>query len=46
MRRLSFWLAVGGVSVLSNFLLEVVASRAGSPGLARLAAYTHKGASS
>lgn len=42
MRRVSFWLAVAGVSILSNFALEAAASK--SPGLARFAAFTHKGA--
>lgn len=44
-RRLSFWLAVGGVSVLSNFGLELVANRWPQLGLARFTAFTHKGAS-
>ena len=42
-RRLSFWVAVGGVSILSNFLLEVVAARAPQLGLARFTAFTHRG---
>ncbi len=42
-RRLSFWLAVGGVSILSNFTLELVADRFPQLGLARFAAYTHRG---
>jgi len=44
-RRLSFWLAVAGVSVLANFGLEAVTSRVGSPGLARFTAYAHRGTS-
>lgn len=44
-RRLSFWLAVAGVSILSNFALEAVADKAGTPGLARFTAFTHRGAS-
>lgn len=42
MRKASFWLAVAGVSILANFALEAAASK--SPGLARLAAFTHRGA--
>ncbi len=41
-RRLSFWLAVAGVSVLANYAVEVAASR--SPGLARFTAKLHQGA--
>lgn len=44
-RRLAFWGAVAGVSILANFGLEYATSQAGSPGLARLTAFTHKGAS-
>lgn len=44
-RHLSFWLAVAGVSILANFVLELATSKAGSPGLARFTAVTHKGAS-
>lgn len=44
-RRLSFWLAVGGVAILSNAGLEIAAARFPHlPGLARLAALTHAGA--
>jgi hypothetical protein len=42
-RRLAFWLAVGGVSILAQFTLEVVADRIGPPGLRQFVAYTHKG---
>lgn len=42
-RRVSFWLAVAGVAVLSNFTLEVVAQRWPQLGLARFVAFTHKG---
>ena len=42
-RRLSFWLAVGGVSILANFALELVAEKAPQLGLARFASFTHKG---
>ena len=42
-KRLAFWLAVGGVSIASNFVLEVVADKVPSLGLARFVAYTHRG---
>jgi len=44
-RRLSFWLAVGGVSLLSQVALELLADKAPSLGLARFVAYTHRGPS-
>jgi hypothetical protein len=43
-RKLAFWLAVAGVSILANLGLEVAAHQAGSPGLKRFAALTHLGA--
>lgn len=43
-RRVAFWLAVAGVSILSNLGLEVAAHRSGNPGLQRFAALTHLGA--
>lgn len=42
-RRLLFWLGVAGVSVLANFALEAAAANTSSPGLARLAGFTHRG---
>jgi hypothetical protein len=42
-RRLAFWVAVGGVSILSNFALELLADKVPSLGLARLVEYTHRG---
>jgi hypothetical protein len=42
-QRLAFWFAVGGVSILSQFALEVIADRSGVPGLRKFVAYTHKG---
>jgi hypothetical protein len=42
-QRLAFWIAVGGVSILSQFALEVIADRTGAPGLRKFVAYTHKG---
>ena len=44
-RRLSFWGAVAGVSILSNFALELIADRYPQLGLARFTAFTHRGAS-
>lgn len=44
-RRLAFVGAVAGISILANFGLELVATRFPQLGLARLAAYTHKGTS-
>lgn len=44
-KRLSFWLAVGGVSLLANFAAELAADRWPQLGLARFVAFTHKGAS-
>ena len=42
-RRAAFWGAVAGVSIASHFLLEVIADKVPSIGLARLVAYTHRG---
>jgi hypothetical protein len=42
-KKLSFWLTVGGVSILANFALELAARKAPVPGLQRLAAFTHYG---
>lgn|GEM_PF-3389466 len=44
MRRVFFWLAVGAVSVLANYAVEIAAPHA-PPGLARFAARAHQGAS-
>lgn len=43
-RRLSFWAAVAGVSILANFGAELVATRWPQLGLAQFVAFTHKGA--
>lgn len=43
-RKVSFWIAVGAVSVLANYAVEVAAPYF-PPGLARFAAKCHKGAS-
>lgn len=40
-RRLAFWLAVAGVSVLANFGAEVVGLRFGQPGFQRFLSFTH-----
>lgn len=42
-RKIFFWGAVAGVSILSNLGLEVLAHRSGNPGLIRFAALTHLG---
>ena len=43
MRRLTFWGAVAGVSVLANFAVEVIAHRYPQVGLSKFVAYTHRG---
>ena len=43
MKRFAFWGAVAGVSIISNFALEVVADKVPSLGLARFTAFTHRG---
>lgn len=45
MRKVLFWGGVAGVSILANLGLEVAAHQSRSPGLKRLAALTHLGAS-
>lgn len=40
-RRLSFWGAVAGVSILANFGLEVITQRFPQLGLAKFTAFTH-----
>lgn len=42
MRKLSFWVAVAGVSVLANLAVEAAAPY--FPGLARFTAQLHRGA--
>ena len=42
-RKASFWLTVAGVSILSNFALELAADKARHPGLARFVSYVHRG---
>ena len=45
MRRFSFWATVAGVSILSQFGLEVVAAKVKCPGLAKFTAFSHRGVS-
>lgn len=45
-KKASFWLAVGGVSILANFALELLADKVPSLGLSRFVAYTHRGPAS
>jgi hypothetical protein len=42
-RRVAFWGAVAGVSILANFGLEVVAARVPQLGLQKFVAFTHRG---
>ena len=42
-RRTTFWLAVGGVSILANLALEVLADKVPNLGLSQFVAYTHRG---
>ncbi len=42
-KRLGFWVAVGGVSIVANFMLELVADRYPQLGLAKFTAFTHRG---
>lgn len=42
-RRLSFWMAVAGVSVLANFGLEVLTERFPQLGLSKFTSFAHKG---
>lgn len=42
-KRLAFWGAVAGVSVISHFALEVLADKVPSLGLAKFVSYTHRG---
>jgi hypothetical protein len=42
-RKASFWLAVGGVAILANFAIELIADKVNNPGLSRFVAYAHRG---
>lgn len=44
-RKATFWGAVAGVAILSNFALELLADKVPSLGLSRFVAYTHRGPS-
>jgi len=44
-RKASFWLAVGGVSILAQFALELAARKLPVPGLRRFTDFTHCGPS-
>ena len=44
-RKASFWVAVGGVSILANFGLELAAAKFPALGLRRFADFTHRGPS-
>lgn len=45
-RKAAFWVAVGGVSILAQAILEFAADKVPSLGLSRLVAYVHRGPSS
>lgn len=42
-RRVSFWVAVAGVSILANFGAELASAKWPNLGLARFVAFTHRG---
>lgn len=42
-KRAAFWLAVGGVAVMANFAVELLAQKAPIPGLRQFVAFTHCG---
>jgi hypothetical protein len=42
-RRFSFWAAVGGVAILAQVGVEILADKVPVPGLRRLVAYMHRG---
>lgn len=42
-RKAGFWLAVGGVAILANFALELVARKVPVPGLVRFTEFVHSG---
>lgn len=42
-RRASFWLAVGGVSILAHFGVELAARKIPAPGLQRFVSFIHCG---
>lgn len=42
-RKASFWIAVGGVSILANFALELVRARFPQAGLDKFTSFVHRG---
>lgn len=42
-KKAAFWVAVGGVAVLSQFVVELAADKVPVPGLARFVSYIHRG---
>ena len=42
-RRVAFWVTVAGVSVLSNFVMELLADKLPAPGLQGFVGYLHRG---
>jgi hypothetical protein len=45
-KKLAFWGAVAGVSIIAQFGLELLADKVPALGLARFTAYTHRGGAS
>lgn len=43
MRKLAFWVAVGGVSILANFAVEYAAAKLPSGGLRNFVGMLHRG---
>jgi hypothetical protein len=43
-KRFTFWLAVGGVSLLTQFGIELLADKTSSAGLKSFVNYVHRGA--
>ena len=42
-RKLAFWVAVGGASIIANFAVELAARKIPQPGLARFVEFLHNG---
>lgn len=42
-RRAAFWVAVGGVSILASFTLELAARKISNTGFQRLVNFVHSG---
>lgn len=45
-RKASFWLAVGGVSILTDFALELLRAKFPQTGLDRFVSFVHRGGGS